>query len=122
MNYLESDNGRKMDGFDNERNDCTIRAAVVRFTTSYRRAHECFERLGRKQRQRVSGALVKKFLAYMGVEVITPSYRLTLNQFLKTHPTGRFYVVVNKHAIGINNGICVDLKEPKLRKRVHFYA
>jgi hypothetical protein len=58
----------------------------------------------------------------MGLEVKRPELRITLNQFIKQNPRGRFYVVVRGHAVGIVDGVCIDTLAPRGRARVIFYA
>lgn len=122
IRYIESDGGRVQCGFGNERRDCTVRAAVVRFTTSYARAHDLLARIGRRDGHGLKKLAVKAFLEAMGLEIIRPLAPITLNQFIKQNPTGRFYVVIRGHALGVNNGVCVDTGRPGLRARVLFYA
>lgn len=108
-----------------EDNDCTVRAAVVRFATSYARAHELMETIaGRRPKRGVKGGKIIEFLNKMGLIVCREARwaRPTLAQFLKDHPTGRWYVVLARHAVGVNNGKPVDTLDPGSRSRVWFYA
>lgn len=122
ISFKHSDGGRVEAGFANEKNDCTVRAAVVRFTTSYARAHELLESVGRLNRRGASLAMLKRLFERMGLEISRPLFRPTLAQFVKDHPQGRFYVVVRGHAIGIVDGVCVDCVTPRPRSRVLLYA
>lgn len=122
MIFKNSDAGRIQAGFTLERNDCTVRAAVVRFCTSYKRAHELCASVGRRNGRGLRLGQIKELFEKMGLEYQKPIYRPTLNQFLKDHPTGRYFVCVRGHAIGINNGTITDTATPRLRKRVMLWA
>lgn len=120
--FKNSDAGRVEAGFASEKNDCTVRAAAVRFTTSYTRAHELLESVGRRVGHGIRLNTIGNFLEKMGLEVRKPLFRITLNQFIKQNPKGRFYVVVRHHAVGIVDGVCVDTTTPKGRARVLIYG
>lgn len=122
MKFNNSDAGRIQAGFVNENKDCAVRAAVVRFCTTYQRAHELLESVGRRNGRGVTLGQIKKLFEIMGLEYQKPIYRPTLKQFIDQHPTGRHFVCVRGHAIGINNGIIVDNAKPRLRKRVMLHA
>lgn len=122
ISFKHSDGGRVEAGFTHEKNDCTVRAAVVRFTTSYARAHELLASVGRRDRRGVNLLGIKALFERMGLEGTRPLFRITLNQFIAQHPKGRFYVVVRGHAVGISDGVCIDTVTPKTRARVLFYA
>lgn len=119
-----SDSGRAREGFAAEKNDCTVRAAVVRFTTSYTRAYELCASVGRRANCGLRLAQIKELLEKMGLPYVEFKKweRPTLAQFIKDHPAGRFYVVIRGHAIGINDGVCIDTLAAKPRARVWLYA
>lgn len=121
ISFKNSDAGRVESGFANEAHDCTVRAAVVRFTTSYRRAHELLASVGRRPGHGVRLDKIKALFERMGLQPLFP-LRPTLAQFLREHPKGRFYVVVRGHAIGVVDGVCVDTIAPRVRARVLVYA
>ena len=122
ISYKNSDAGRVEAGFSYEKNDCTVRAAAVRFTTSYARAHELLESVGRRVKHGVKLPAIKELLERMGLEVKRPLFPVTLNQFIKQNPRGRFYVVVRGHAVGVVDGVCIDTLAPRGRARVICYA
>jgi hypothetical protein len=122
ISYKNSDAGRVQAGFSSEKHDCTVRAAAIRFTTSYARAHELLESVGRRVGHGVNLYAISSLLEKMGLEIRKPLFRITLNQFIKQNPKGRFYVVVRGHAVGIIDGVCIDTVTPKGRARVLIYA
>ena len=85
------------------------------FNTSYDRAHKhlkehCFRLNGR-------GVLPKHFHKQLPQSIKRHKYvigeysrknRITLSQFCKKHPLGRFYCCVRGHAIAIIDGIVYD--------------
>jgi hypothetical protein len=122
MIFKQSDAGRFQDGFNTEKNDCTVRAAAVRFCTSYRRAHEICEEIGRRDGHGLKLIHIKNLFEKMGLEYQKPIFRPTLKQFIEQHPAGRWFVVVRGHAIGISNGVIIDTVTPRPRARVLIYA
>lgn len=122
ISYKNSDAGRIEAGFSYEKNDCTVRAAAVRFTTSYARAHELLESVGRRVKHGVKLHAIGNLLEKMGLEVRKPLFRITLNQFIQQNPRGRFYVVLRGHAVGIVDGVCIDTVTPRGRARVIIYG
>ena len=117
-----SDAGRIQCGFTPENKDCTVRAAALRFTTSYKRAHELLASVGRRDKRGVKADALYKLFDIMGLPFQSPIKPQNLSQFIKHHPAGRHYVVVRGHAVCVVNGVCVDTFPPKLRARVLFYA
>lgn len=123
ISFKHSDGGRIEAGFTQEKNDCTVRAAVVRFCTSYARAHEICAEIGRRERHGLRPKHLFNLFEKMGLPYQSPIKRnTTLNQFIAQHPKGRFYVVVRGHAIGIVDGLIIDTVTPRVRARVLFYA
>lgn len=119
-----SDSGRAREGFAAERNDCTVRAAVVRFTTSYARAYQLLAGVGRKPNRGIPCSRILGLLEKMGLAPVVPypTARPTLAQFVKEHPVGRYYVVIRGHALGVKDGAVIDTLPAKPRARVWLYA
>lgn len=124
VQLIISDSGRAREGFAAEKNDCTVRAAAVRFTTSYTRARELCASVGRRENHGLRLCQIEELLEKMGLNYIEfPKWeRPTLNQFIKDHPKGRFYVVIRGHAIGIVDGACIDTVTPRGRAKVWLWA
>src|SRR3972149_3803429 len=109
ISYKNSDAGRVECGFSGEKNDCTVRAAAVRFTTSYARAHELLESIGRRVGHGVKLPAIQSLFEKMGLPYQSPIKRhTTLNQFIKENPIHGVYVVVRGHAVGVVDGVCID--------------
>lgn len=122
MIFKNSDVGRAREGFAAEQNDCTVRAAAIRFTTSYTRAHELLKEIGREPGRGINSRILKNLFDKMGLELRKPLFKITLGQFIKQNPKGRFFVVVRAHAVGISDGVCIDTLPPRLRMKVWWYA
>jgi hypothetical protein len=96
----------------NERNDCTVRAFALVFNTTYDKAHAHLKNYcGRLNRKGISSKKV------IPVSIKHHKYRegpyardntTTINQFVKKHPEGRYYVCVRGHALAIIDGIVYD--------------
>jgi len=121
MEAILTDGGRSKEGFKTEHNDCTVRAAVVRFCTSYKLAHDWIEKAGRKAGGSLTSYKVLDFLKSKGLAVFHT--RCTVGRFLKEHPRGRWYVIIGGHAFGVNQGKIVDEFNAVGGKcRVYWYA
>lgn len=110
-----------------ETNDCTVMAWVNCFDCSYEAAHIWMHRFGRNARR---GMTLKQIEAALKgcrkAKVRFGPYGkeekgITLNQFVKKHPVGRYYVTVRGHALCIKDGVLYDFKESK-RRIVDFAA
>lgn len=118
-----------------EDNDCVVRAFMSALDITYDQAHNWvkvnFKRQDNKGTytamyiKKVLGKVKgnKKLKAYgchpdfelamesRGFKVITnPQYKnkkvgYTLKSFIENHPTGRYFVIVNKHAVAVVNGV-----------------
>lgn len=100
-----------------EHNDCCVLAWANTFDCEYEKAHAWMKRFGRNNRRGVYAKDVKaalkgctkakiKFGPY-GSEV----QGITLNQFTKRHPVGRYYVLVRGHALCVKDGVVYDYKD-----------
>lgn len=126
LRVISSDSGRAAAGFGFEKNDCTVRAAVVRFTMPYQKAHDILAQFGRRNGRGLLLSKIKTFLEEMGLEVFTPYLNRaampTVARFIKDNPKGRFYVLIRGHAFGVNNGVIIDNAPARSRAKVLMYA
>lgn len=104
-----------------ERSDCSVLAWAKAFNCTYEQAHKYLKRHGRKNRRGSTLDILED--CFNGVKKrpikkgpYTRKNRITVNQFLKRHPKGNYYVVVRKHAFAIVDGIIQDWKEGKRRQ------
>jgi len=118
-----------------ENNDCVVRAFMSALDITYDQAHNWVKvNFNRLPHQGVYTAMYiknvlgkvkggKKLEAYgchpdfgwnmetKGFKVITnPKYKnkevgYTLKSFIENHPTGRYFVIVNRHAVAVVNGV-----------------
>lgn len=122
---VRTDGGRSIAG---ETRDCTVRALAVTTPLTYAEAHQLFEKHGRRFCDGVTNYVVRKVLAELparGIEC-TPVFdwfrtddpRPTLGQFIAQHPRGNYYITLNKHAVGLIDGVTHDNATIGLRSRV----
>lgn len=110
-----------------ERLDCTVMAWANCFDCTYHQAHSWLNRFGRKnQKPMLYTDLEKALKACTKSKVkIGPYGRevrgITLNQFLKKHSHGRYYVCFNDHALCVKDGVVYDHSE-RGRRLVIFAA
>lgn len=111
----KTDAGRDVPG---ETNDCTVRSLAVAGQMPYAKAHEMMRTLcGRR-----SGKGCCPYRAYeaAGAKRLPIDYRrMTLGQFLRRYPVGRFAVTVHAHALAIVDGAAYDLQATGFGARLH---
>ena len=103
---------KEIRSFYNETNDCTVRAFAEVFNTSYDRARRHLElNCGRKPRKGINSRQTLpqslKNTRYR-VGAYSKANRITISQFVKKHPIGRYYCCVRGHAIAIIDGVVYD--------------
>lgn len=117
-----------------ERNDCVVRAFMVALDISYNQAHEWVAKMFQRQYKtgtytaRYIGQVANKTkngyrLKFMGShptrsfikvgsnkKILTnDKYKkptgYTLKSFLESHPTGRYFLIVQRHAVAVVDGV-----------------
>lgn len=109
-----------------EHNDCAVMTWATCFDCSYEKAHAWLKKHGRKDRR---GMYVKDLkqalLNCKKVKVKFGPYEsgngITLSQFVKKHPVGRYYIFVRGHFLCVKDGIVYDHSD-KPRRIVRFAA
>jgi hypothetical protein len=120
-----------------EHNDCTVVSVAVAAELSYSEAHEFVARLGRKPRRgfhfvsnfnnRCHTARIKGIDFRLGKYKVTrvrmpwrgPHFHgVTLAQFLRDFPKGRFIVVKRGHAFVVIDGKVLNLTHSGVRSRI----
>lgn len=104
----------------NEHNDCTVITMAEVCKLEYHEAHKILrERFARKNRR---GAFMRRTdfkTAMCEYKVAEGPYsdknRVSLAQFCKKHPVGRFYVLVRGHALAVIDGVVYDHSEKPRR-------
>ena len=126
-NYIHTytDGGRAAaPGFEHECRDCTVRAYALFFDVSYAEAHAACKRYGRLDKRGMKTSDIKRSLAPHGVSLTYTLWgdRLTLNQFAAAHPTGRHYLVFNRHVAVLQDGVLLDSWKVGPRTRVIWHT
>lgn len=111
---------------DKESADCTVRAYAKVADIPYDFAHEILQGLGRKFRKGFPFREVtlwdRSFTRPPEMESESgkwhPGYRPTLASFIKSHPIGRYAVVVPGHVMALVDGVVYDEMVPKPGRRV----
>lgn len=98
-----------------ENNDCTVRAWCNVFDCDYVAAHTWLKKHGRRNgkgmlREQTKNALKACKKAKIKFGPYDKNRRITVSQFLKSHPTGRYYVASLGHAFCIKDGVVHDYK------------
>jgi hypothetical protein len=105
----------------NETNDCTVTSLAFVMDWSYREAHSHMRSFaGRAVGGRAPmhmGALALNALSE--VKGLCPDKGVTLGEFCKAHPVGRYWVNVTGHALAVINGQVHD-HSLKPRRRVRY--
>lgn len=97
-----------------EKNDCTVVAFAEVFNVSYEEAHLHLKtKCGRVDRK---GLCSYKVIpdSITGVKIATRTFgctnipKISLGNFIKQHPVGRYYVCVRGHALAVIDGVIHD--------------
>lgn len=96
-----------------EKNDCTVKAWVNVFDCSYVAAHSWLKRFGRRDGRGMMPKDLKRALAACKKAKVklgpySRSRRITVSQFIKAHPVGRYYVANRDHAFCVKDGVVHD--------------
>lgn len=117
MKYIYDEAG----SFEQERNDCTVRALALSTNTPYRMAYMMLCQAGRKRNR---GFRIDKFLKnssfYFGHSFFKLKFRkpITIRKFVEKYPKGIFYAKIRGHVFTIKDGTIFDMLEPKPGQRI----
>lgn len=104
--------------FENDRNDCTVRALTRRIKTSYARAHEIASKY---RKDKKGNKQTQKMLIDIGLEI--KYYGASLKSFIESHPVGCFFVVKRRHAFCVDQGkVFDDGRYIGKNARIKYYA
>jgi len=104
-----------------EKNDCTVRALAISTNKPYDEAYCILQSFGRKPNK---GTNIRKFFKnnkiVLGFWFKKLRFRkqITLNKFVKKHPTGTFYVRITKHVFVVKDGVTIDMTKPRTYCRI----
>ena len=115
IRWVKSDAGRAEAGYVFENNDCAVRALALVVGIDYKKAYETLEALGRESGRCTSIKLLEVLLE------LTDS-RMTLKQFIETHPVGSYLVWNRRHGIAVKDGVVYDMGKIDGRFRIIGYG
>lgn len=121
INLTVTDGGKIAEGFNNETNDCAVRALAIATQTPYAEVHKNLKAKGRRDRRGTKLAWITEAVKQLapGSEEIVPSsisscgsrFRISypnLSDTLRKYREGRYVIVVTGHAIAVIDGIVHD--------------
>lgn len=105
-----------------DKNCCTVLALSVVTGRTFKECHDFLALFGRvknkgmfeSQIERAFSSKMKHF--YFKKGCYTREDSITLNQFIRKHPEGRYYILSRGHAYAVIDGIIYDYKESMRRK------
>lgn len=98
----------------NEHNDCTVISFATVWGCSYEQAHTHLKMAGgRQNRHALPWAACRSVATWCPKTLIkagpyTHKNRITLKEFCKQHPVGRYWVGVSGHALAVIDGVIYD--------------
>lgn len=109
-----------------ETRDCTVHAWSTCFDEPYEKACAYLSKFGRPKRRGMTMENIKNALnactkAKVRFGPYSEANRITLENFTKKHPVGRYYICVRGHALCVKDGIVYDHSD-KPRRQVTFAA
>lgn len=107
--YKYNDGGRAQDGYEHERQDCTVRSYALAMNISYDESHKILKHYGRRDCKRFS---FKKFMRLLHSETIRVDAgepRQRVRTFLKTNEHRNIIVRVSGHVFCVKNNIALDI-------------
>lgn len=111
-----------IEDIDNDDNNyCTVIALAVVTGNSFSDCQKYLSKFGRKKGKGLSthnleNALNKTTKFHFKKGDYSFSNKITLNQFIKKHPKGKYYIVSRGHAYAVIDGVIYDYKESKRRQ------
>jgi hypothetical protein len=108
--------------YKEDKNCCTVVAFTKVFDTTYNKAYNFIKKVtGRVDGRGLSQVQVLTLFdnvkrAKWKQGHYSPNNSITINQFIKKHPKGRFYCLVRGHALAIIEGVLYDYKEGGRRR------
>jgi hypothetical protein len=115
-----TDGGKVAAGFSHEILDCVVRAIAIGFNKAYNDAHRLVAHYtGRKDGYTTNGQATRTLLNKLGVVVDT---QITVGQFCKAHPSGRYICHMQGHLFAIVDGIVCDTRMMAARVRINYYT
>lgn len=131
-----------------ETNDCVVRAFMVALDLSYDEAHKFVEKKFNRQRRKGTYTSVYlknvigrqkngKKMKLMGYhptkaygdrkKLVNPKYKketgYTVKSFMEQHPVGRYFMIVNRHALALVDGVLYGNSDEQFngfRRPVHY--
>jgi hypothetical protein len=121
-------------GFGNESMDCVVRALSIAANKPYADVHKvCADAgrvFGKKTAWSVTGVAAKHFnLEFVSIANGNTNHdwsdgwkgQMTLMQFVKAYPEGRFLVLGKRHAVALVDGVVHDWNNSRTKERSRIY-
>ena len=129
VKFIQTDGGRKENGFESEAYDCTVRALVPITGLTYSTCHDLARRAGRMYGRKTQMSPIIRLadserkvtlLDTIGYWSRPTLQRPTVAQWLRMpgNDSGKFIVRVNGHVFAVVNGECFDTCPMRMGRRV----
>jgi len=110
--------------FAKDTNSCTVVALACVTGNTWSECNQYLSKYGRRYRKGMTRQMQENaFKGFTKFVVKNSPYtyknRITIGQFIKKHPIGKFYCCVRGHAFAIIDGVLYDHSE-KLRRQITF--
>ena len=128
------------EAFENESNDCAVRAMTLATGLPYADVHAAFKAAGRRDRRGTAWDVFKTaaraLVPSVEIEHISADYQLignpwsrrwhaagrpTLARFTAEHRTGAYVVIIKGHALALIEGVQLDMGPNGSRCKVQAY-
>jgi hypothetical protein len=126
MEYIKS----LADASGLDRNNCALNAMSIVLNIPYYSVSETFKNLGRVRGKGASIRMITEalntFKHYPGVADINnyqmpTKLKMSLANFAKQYPKGKYYVIKSRHALALINGVWYDNQKPNPRAYVKYF-
>ena len=99
------------EGFENEKQDCAVRALSLAGNIPYEKSHDAFEQLGRKFGHGIkSNEVLQKVCKILKLEARQIKRSGSVNKLIRKYPHGNIYCRKRNHAFAVINGVAHDLE------------
>jgi len=110
-----------------DRGDCVIRAFAVALDLTWIEAYDILCEEARKtynvpnDDKVYDAALKARGCTYVGCKPEQGKKRMTVEEFCKAHPKGRFFVNISGHCTAVVDGVCYDTWNPARHAVTRYY-
>ena len=110
-----------------DRGDCVIRAFAVAMDITWLEAFDMLSEEARKtynvpNDDKVWNAVLKaNGFEYHGLKAEYGQKRMTVEEFCKKYPKGRYFISISNHCTAVINGVCYDTWNPARKCVCRYY-